>query len=245
VKRLLLSIVLLGGPSMALAAYDSAAQRFPSPSGKFEVGFRAQDQALYPTPNMRALPAGKKSRLYSISFYAAGANTPIATTYFTDIQGDNQSEFPTPLAKLAKGILWSPQDSFAVLPQEAWPAQGNTTTAHRQAVSLDLSSSWQVVDFPFQGEPLAWIGTTEVAGNLIDGCRLDVAKFDAKTGKTSFIQQASPPDGYVVQSAVDGVLLLRKVLGDCATDAQRAAFRPECIRYDLRFERREIGACPS
>lgn len=239
-KRFILLAFLWPG---LLAADEPLVSRFLSPAGKFEVSFEPQDRRMYPNPHAKALPEGTQTKLYRVSFYMPASATPMATTYFTDIGLAPGVPFPTPVMTLAKGILWSPEEDFAVLPYERWPAPDGRPTP-RQAVSLNSQSSWQYVDFPFSGDPpLIWQSPLAVAGNRIDGCTMDIAIFDGKTGKTSTLQEANPPEGYLIRSWNDQMITMQKVLSSCATESDRARFQEECVVYDLRFGRREIGVC--
>lgn len=216
----------------------------PSPSGHFEIGFEAQDHRLYPSLHERPLPPNLKSQVYSVSFYPAGQDSAVAVTYYTDIQDAPNSPFPTPPAQIARRILWSPNEDFAILPAEAWPHADSEAPAPAQAVSLRSSSVWQTADVPFPIQSMVWMDPLTAAGDYVDGCRHDVRKFDGRSGRMLPLQPADPPFGYKIRSADDGQLVMESVLGDCADAAQRRTFHPQCITYNVSFGRREIGACP-
>jgi hypothetical protein len=242
VKRLstsLLGCLCLLGASL----HADTPVRLHSPSGKFDVTFEPKERRLYRSPQERSLPEGIKSQVYSISFYPTGMDAAVAVTYFTDIQPTPESRFPVPLSALAKRIFWSPNDDFAVLPVESWP-HPNETPALRQAISLRSDSVWQTSDFPFSEEPLVWVTPIRVQGNVVNGCRLEVSEFDGHSGRTFPVQAANPPEGYQISSVNGGQIVLKKVLGSCATDEDKHNFHEECMTLNVSFGRREIGPCP-
>jgi hypothetical protein len=239
-------LILSGLWLLSIPAFADPAAPSPllhSPKGHFDIRFQPQEHRLYPTPNERSLAPGIKSQIYSISFYLSGKDTAIAMVYFTDIQHSAAEKFPTPLTTLLGHMVWSPDEDFVVLPKENWPAQTGEIIP-RQAVSLRTSSVWQTADFALQTEGLIWINPLQAIGNTVDGCRHDVKEFDGGSGRTLAYQSADSPEGYEILSSNGKTVVLKKVLGDCANDADRQAFHADCIIMDISFGRREIGSCP-
>lgn len=244
---------VLGGVILAFAFYlkahaDGLTPRFPSPSGRLQVAFEPPRMPNPPVP----YPSGGKSsaRSYSVSFFAAGTSTRLAVTDFVDVLADSQSD-PTPSFQLAAGVLWSPGEDFAVLPAEHWEHLSEDARKRlaprrlrRQIVSLDSTSSWQTAVFPFNDEPLVWLDPKRLAGNGNEPCRKTVLVFDATTGKTQSLIDASSPEGFQILGKKDRHLLIETVLDACATPADQQRFKRRCINVDLSFLRQEPGVCP-
>jgi len=216
-------------------------QRVLSPQGKVDISFEPPDRVSIPDPDKARPTAGLKSIHYKLNFYKPGSNTIVSTTDFYDIQASPEQTFPTPSATILKGMLWSPQEDFVVLPKEAWPPEQKKA---RKAVSLTTDYVWLTTDFTLEDSPLVWIDRSTVVGNFRDDCRVAVAQFDARKGKMRILAEASLPAGYSILSSTDNSVLLKKILGPCATPDNSKFFVPECSIYDLRFNRREISACP-
>jgi hypothetical protein len=232
-------------------ADGSTSARFRSPQGKFELAFEAPNSVVNPDPDKSSGTPGLKTIRYRLSFYTLGSATDIATTDFYDVQPSSSNEKPTPAADLVKQMIWSPSEDFVVLPKETWPnpqaaaAAIPPGTVGRKAVSLNPDSPWVTSPFPFDETPLIWPNGTSVVGNLREGCTVSVSEFDAHTGKFNPVNQAALPAGYMLVSGDKNQILMKKVLGPCATQDDSKAFIPECTYYDLQFDRRHIGPCPN
>lgn len=234
--RVLFCLLLLSSPVFA------APKRFASPQGRWQVAFEPQERRFYSNPKARPLPSDTKVWLYRVQFLTPGRDTPVAVTYFTDIRPAPDNADPTPLDRVVSDIVWNPAETLAVLPPEQWPTADGSAPA-RQAVSLDPMSSWQTADFPFDGYEFIWDPDGRPVGNRSQGCRRDVVSFDPSTGKTSLVQAADPPSGFIIAAATKEAITMKKVLGSCATETDRREFRQECMTLDLRFGRRQLQPC--
>jgi len=244
-----------GGVLVILAQSDfcraeAASGRFRSPLGKYELAFEAPNTLVSPDPDKAPAMQGLKTIRYRLSFYKPGSGTDVATTDFYDIRASPSKALPTPVEDFVKQMLWSPGEDFVVLPREPWPtpqAAASVSPPGRvgpTAISLNTDFPWINKSFPFDKDPLIWLNSRQVVGNLRDGCQVSVAEFDAHTGKTSPIGQSPLPAGYVIVSGDANQILMKKILGPCAAPEDTKTFIPECTYYDLKFERRHIGACP-
>jgi len=216
--------------------------RFPSPKGIHEVGLEADDKRMYANPYARPLPPNTPTKLYRVNFYKGKSIFPAAQTYYTDIHLDPTSEFPKPLAQIAKDILWSPDELFAVMPYENWPEDKNRPL-YRQAIGLQSDLPWQTADFRLHPKPLVWVNSSDVLGNASTACRLYVSAFEGKTGKTRLVEAGDESSGYEIISSTPEQVVMKKVRSQCVKDAP-ATGTPECMILDLRFDRRQIAACP-
>jgi hypothetical protein len=215
---------------------------FHSPKGQFDIRFQPEERRLYATPYERSLAPSTKSQVYSISFYLPGHDEAASMMYFTDIERPNQ-KFPTPIATLMKEMVWSPEEDFVVLPREAWPTVDGEVIP-RQAVLLRTEGVWKYSDFPLQTEGMVWLNPLQAIGNSVQGCRHEVEEFDGGSGRAQSYQTADPPVGYEILSHDGDRVVLKKVLGDCATDTDRKEFHADCVIMNVSFGRREIGSCP-
>jgi hypothetical protein len=225
--------------------------RFRSPQGKFELAFENPNTLVNPDPDKPPVTPGVKTVRYCLSFYKPGSTTDIATTDFYDVRPSTSSTPPVPVADYVKQMLWSPEEDFVVLPKEQWPnaqvaaAASPPGMAVRKAVSLNPDSPWMTSPFPLDEKPLIWPSATLVVGNLREDCHVSVEEFDARTGILVAVSQADLPAGYVIVSGDKNQILMKKILGPCATPEDARTFIPECTYFDLQFDRRHIGACPS
>jgi len=244
--RRTLDVCLLVLASFALSgmSYDTAKTgRIPSPQGKFEIAFEPAADYVALDPDKPSPVQGLKNVSYQIAFYPPGRRTAIATSHFYDIYTSS----PTSPQELAKAILWSPQEDIAILPGEQWPKKSDSkaaTNGIRKAISLNTDIPWQTTPLPLDDNSLVWIDRFTVAGNWTDGCRLTVAEFDGRTGKTAAITEAPLPFGYKIISSSGTRVLMKKVPGPCATPEQAGKLVSECLSLDLKFMRREIAPCP-
>lgn len=229
---------------------DYTVARSLSPKGKFEVAFEAPGFNPYARTEAPKVDPTLHAIRYKVSFYRPGTNTAIATSEFYDVQVSTGSPKPTAVKALVEKLIWSPEEDFVILPPEPWP---KTTAAPRGrvlekagrlVVSLDPSSSWQTGSFYFQEKPLLWMNKTQVAGNWKEDCRAIVGQFDARTGKTTPLMEAAPPEGYEIVAMKGNLLVMKKILSPCAKPADVKNFRPECTILNLTFNRKEIGSCP-
>jgi len=232
--------IMMGFGMIALLGMDYAGKplRFPSPHGKFEVAFEPPLTEVRTDPDQPLTGPGPKSIRYRVAFYVAGTEPPIAFDDYYDIYASS----PTSPANLIKGILWSPEEDFAVLPRENWPPTSDVKG--RKAVSLNTSFPWEYVPLLLDDRTLVWMDSLRLVGNSKDGCRLSVAQFDGRTGKTTPIMEGENAYGYEVVGSTGNKVLMKKVLSSCATPEDTRDFTSECITLDLDFLRREMAPCP-
>jgi len=186
---LFIALAALGISAAGIGRADGEPSRFRSPQGRFDVAFETPTLSLSMDPEAPADAGRLRFARYRVTFYPAGRTADVAATDFFDVYGQAAGARPTPLEDLFKQILWSPQEDFAILGPEKWPAgQG---TSGRKAVSLNPSTPWQTAPFALNDSSLVWVDALKVAGNLQQHCRWAVLEFDGASGKFSPIAEAA------------------------------------------------------
>lgn len=231
-------ILILGTIPLLGMDYAAKSIRFLSPRGSFEVAFEPPLDQVRRDPDQPVGGPASKFIRYQIAFYKPGGDAVLAASDFYDIY----DSVPTPPAALAKAIIWSPEEDFAILPKENWPA--GSSNKGRKLVSLNTSFVWEYETLMLDGQSLVWMDRYRVAGDLKENCLLSVAQFDAQTGKTTPLAQDGTAYGYEVVGKSGNNIVMKKVLSSCATPDDARNFRPECITLDLDFMRQEIAPCP-
>ncbi len=196
--------------------------RLLSPQGKFEVDVGRPTVAAVSTAYSSPSAGGTAP---NIIFYMAGTDRVVAQGSWT---GPSQG-----LPDLARQILWSPEEDFAILPR------GGET---RMVVFTRFP--WPNTTFPLDDHPLVWLDALHVIGNWSEGCKQTVAEFDGSKIRTTSIVNAGEPYGYHIVSASPTRIVLEKMATRCATPEQRRSMVPECMTLALPSLQREIVACP-
>jgi hypothetical protein len=237
-RGLFLSLV---GIAVALPAQavDPYGIRFRSPQGHWEAGFDAPEPDMRSDPDKTTPADTVRHRRYLISFYRPGSGTVAASTPYHDIYRGSE---PTPVHLLFKELLWSPQEDFAILPEEQWPE--GKGAAGRRIVSLNPEVAWQVLPFPIQTAGLFWTDRWTAVGEVNENCSRNVVRFDGREGKTVPLMEASRSFGYRIASKNERGIVLQRVATSCATEEEAKRLKPDCVTLDLSFMRRAIGSCP-
>lgn len=221
---------------LIFASVDSyAAERFTSPSGRYEFTFTEIEHVKYPSGRVKDI--NEVSHIaYRIDFFKKKEKTAAASVNFNDVYGWESDGKPTKIKKLASMLVWSPKEDFVILPDEGWASAPGTENSIVVAVSTKLP--WKTSEFAF--DTFIWIDDLTVIGDSHKDCDYSVTKFDGKTGTAVTVMGSQSPVGYEIVSSNKGRLLIREVLDNCRVEDQP----PACFTYDLKTQKKIEIPCP-
>jgi hypothetical protein len=230
--RLFPELVLSGLTLAALmgGSGDSAeSQRFKSPGGRYEVTFEQIEQREFSEAEAQRDIDNVNHIRYRICFYVTGEQTPIRSVEYADVYGWGKDSKPAPLENLFKGILWSPEEDFAVLDAEGWASAPGPPD--RRAVALNRGLPWSVA--PFSMTDLVWVDALKVIGNSYADCDYSVVEFDGSVGQSRSLHAGESPLGYEIRPSAGRTVVIGTVLDNCRSEDQLRQFVPECRLLDL------------
>jgi hypothetical protein len=205
------------------------AKRFKSPRGRYEVVFEQIEHRKFSEIDLQRNLDDISHITYKISFYRAGEPTAIRTAEYADVYGWERDAKPTALENLFEGILWSPEEDFAVLDAEGWASAPGPPD--RRAVALSDTLPWSVA--AFRMTDLIWVDALRVIGNSYADCDYSVVEFDGSAGETRALHAGASPLGFEIRSSSGKGVLIGTVLDNCRREEDMRHFIPECRLLDL------------
>lgn len=238
-KRLFQSSLEVAVSCACIAAAASAAGRFKSPAGCYEVAFEELERKTYSKGEHQRDLNHTSYIKYRISFYRSGQPEAIAVVEYHDVYGWEKNSKATPLKDLFEAILWSPKEDFAVLDEEGWVRAPGAPD--RRAVALSPGLPWSVA--PFRLAEMVWADALRVIGNAHNDCDYAVEEFDGRTGETRAIKEAESPIGYEIRKVIGRQVLMHKLLDNCKTEDSERGFLPECLSLNLDTMQTTVVPC--
>ena len=235
---LFLSVIVLAALA-GRSGHPSEAKRFKSPGERYEVAFEQVEHRKSSQADLQRDMDHISRISYKITFYRTSEQTPIRSAEYADVYGWDRDSKPAPLESLFKGILWSPEEDFAVLDEEGWASAPGPP--HRRAVALGRNLPWSVV--PFSMTDLIWLDTLRVIGNSYADCEYSIVEFDGSVGQSRPLHASKSPAGYEIRSDSGKTVLIGTVLDNCRSEEDARQFVPECRLLDLTSMRETVVPC--
>jgi hypothetical protein len=214
-------------------------KRFKSPGGRYEVTFVQIEHRKFSEEQLLRNVDNISHIRYKISFYKAGAQTPIRTVEYADVYGWDRDSKPAPLEDLFKNILWSPEEDFAVLDEEGWASAPGPPAC--RAVALGDALPWSVV--PFSMTDLIWVDKLRVIGNSYADCDYSVVEFDGSVGQSRPLHAGESPLGYEIRSHSGKTVVIGTILDNCRSEEDTRQFVSECRLLDLASMSETVVPC--
>jgi hypothetical protein len=183
-----------------------------SPSGRFSVKFAFLKHSKFENP--KDLDETNNIK-YQITFRDGRSGQSQKFDYHDVYYGK-----PNSPDAIFKGIIWSPSENFAVLPEEGWPRAPGAPQC--KAVNLDTNYKWSMSDFHM--DRLIWLDSISAAGMAYDDCDYSILLFDGATGRTTSIKEGESPIGYEIISLKDDTLYIQTVLDNCRSEGDEKKF---------------------
>lgn len=224
----------------ALLATCSSGQKndkvvsYSSPSGRIGIHIRlgADVKADDPLNDMQVAYFR-----YTVEF-ADSMGQPLAQAVYHDVYGMEGEAIET--ADLVRWMTWSPNEDFVLLPAEGWMTAPGTVAV--TAVNLNPRFRWTTSQVAIDDQ--VWIDTLRIIGNDLSDCAYSVVMFDGRTGETRMIKASESPIGYAIARVETRSLLIQSQPDNCASEAERAAFAPECWEFSLELFALKKVHCP-
>lgn len=226
-------------PHQAAAASSSGTatsdnlQRYPSPSGRYDLVFEPLPKETAHVQKARSGVVHEARELYAVTLYPAKSNQPLNRLFFADA-GDP----PSP-EELLPTLLWSPQETYVVMPDLLKARIGNhafqlvAEVKHHQAWRLEADHVRWIDDHRLVGE----LNTPEMPGGILE--------FDGTAEKAQLLV---PPDGtlgYQLAAISGSRLMVKQFLNEEKSGKTTwAQFVPSCFELDLDTLTKRSTACP-
>ncbi len=238
------AIAALGSPLWAAPAVPSAfstssasavsdMQRYPSPSGRYDVVFVPLPKDW--THTQKAVPGTVRQtrELYAVTFYPARSNQPLNVMYYAD-----EGAPPAP-ESLLRTLLWSPDEKFVVMSDKVNARENNHV--FQLVAPLERHQAWRLecdhVRWVDDSRLVCDINTPEVPGGMLF--------FDGTVAKAELLVTPEGSFGYQIVSVSGDQVLLKQVLHEPAdTKVKWDPFEPACISVNLDARTKKSALCP-
>ncbi len=222
--------LLLGGLLLHWSASyaQNPQQIMLSPKGTFVIAFSHPEKNLWANDEpMTSSDSEYFNIKYTISFTSSRTHQTFSASYH-DIYG---SDPPSSLADIAAALIWSPDESFVIFPEEQW--QRAPGAPQRTFLNLTPSLDWKSATVRM--EAALWLDSLTLIGNAHDDCDYSVVIFDGRTGDTTPLRKGSTPFGYTLVGMKNHEVIVKELLDNCASSSQKEKqFKPKIERITVR-----------
>jgi hypothetical protein len=234
-QKFLLSILYV--QCLALAAKSVSADPFVSPLTKFAVHFKqvAHVRFQWPGKTLDEISHVK----YLITFVNRKDSTACQCEY-ADVYGHAEDDKPAEIAAIFESFIWSPKEDFVMLPEESWRCA--PSSPYQKAICLNNQLGWATAILHMDIK--VWADHFRIIGEIHDDCDYRVVMFNGKTGQHEILRQGDTyPIGYEIERVNPPMVVIRKVLNNCATDSDVERFVEGCETFDYKSMKSEKAAC--
>lgn len=234
----LLTVLLLFFAASASPAWADAPRQhsFASPKGGYAVVFTELEHKRYGRSEMIEDLSRISNVLYRVEFIPKGAKEASASLNYADVYGWEEGSRPSGAPALFRSFIWSPDESFVMLPEEGWASAPGTP--EMKAVALDGSMGWKEARVDL--ENIRWLDSASFIGDRHNDCDYGVARFDGQRGTVVPIKDSESPIGYELLSVEGRSVKIRMLLDNC----RMQDVPPRCFRLDLSTLEEESVPCP-
>lgn len=206
---------------------------FFSPSNKFKVVFVKDTNIVY--KNGKRLDEVSHVK-YRLLFINPGKNDTVAHVY-NDVYGFDSPPQPRSPASIFSRISWSPNQDFAILPQEGWARAPGAPV--KPAINLNKKYNW--TEGTIRINHTFWFDKLRLVGDCWDDCSISVQMFDGSIGKMVTIKGSESPLGYLIDSKTNDTLFVKTILDNCSYEEQRNNFKQKVIAIPIADIKKLIG----